>query len=102
VPRKPTPEVENRIIQAATEIILSNGIVGLRVRDVAQASGTTVAMVYRRFIDRDGLLDAAVANFYDARIESLIDIAEDLARRPTPIQGRAVTYGSGTGTGIRK
>jgi AcrR family transcriptional regulator len=81
VPRKPLPDVEEKILAAAVELMYSQGIVGLKVRDVAQRSGTTVAMVYRRFIDRDGLLDAAVASFYESRINHIVAVAEELADR---------------------
>lgn len=79
MPRNAQPDVEERIIDASLQIILRVGISGLRVRDVATASGTTVAMVYRRFIDRDGLLDASVTHFYERRIRSIVSQVRDIA-----------------------
>jgi AcrR family transcriptional regulator len=82
VPRKPEPHVENRIIEAALDLIRQHGLGRLRVADVARAANTTVAMVYRRFVDRDGLIDATVAHFYEIRIETGIARAKELLERP--------------------
>jgi AcrR family transcriptional regulator len=86
VPRKPEPHVENRIIEAALELIRQHGLGRLRVADVARAANTTVAMVYRRFVDRDGLIDATVAHFYEIRIEAGIARAKELLERPDGIR----------------
>ena len=85
MPRKPEPHVENKIIIAATNLIRSHGINKLRVAEVAQAAGTTVAMIYRRFSDRDGLIDATVAHFYEVRIRAAVARAEKLLYSKRPI-----------------
>lgn len=85
MPRKPEPFVENRIIIAATNLIRSRGILRLRVADVAREADTTVAMIYRRFVDRDGLIDAAVAHFYEVRLRTAIERAEKLLYSKRPI-----------------
>ena len=86
VPRKPEPHVESRIIEAALDLIRQNGIGRLRVADVAREAHTTVAMVYRRFVDRDGLIDATVAHFYEIRIARGIARATELLGRPEGIR----------------
>lgn len=85
VPRKPEPHVEKRIIESALELIRQHGLGRLRVADVAREANTTVAMVYRRFVDRDGLIDATVAHFYERRIETAITRANELLERPAGI-----------------
>ena len=83
--RPAKPDVEELIIAAALDIILRDGVNGLRVRDVARASGCTVAMIYRRFVDREGVLDASVAHFYEKRIRAVVAQARTVAMRPEPI-----------------
>ena len=46
----------DRIVQSALDEIERNGIVGLRVADVAANAGVSVPLIYRYFRDRDGLL----------------------------------------------
>lgn len=84
MPRPAKPDVEELIISASLDIILRVGINGLRVREVAKASGCTVAMIYRRFVDRDGVLDASVAYFYEQRIRAIVAQATELASRAEP------------------
>jgi AcrR family transcriptional regulator len=84
VPRRSKVDAEQKILSAATEIILDQGIVGLRIRDVAERAAVSISMIYRRFTDRDGLLDATVANFYQARILRLVEQAQELAHREVP------------------
>ncbi len=43
-------------MQCALEEIEKNGIVGLRVADVAASAGVSVPLIYKYFRDRDGLL----------------------------------------------
>jgi AcrR family transcriptional regulator len=46
----------DRIEQCALEEIEKNGIVGMRVADVASSAGVSVPLIYKYFRDRDGLL----------------------------------------------
>ena len=46
----------DRIVRSALDEIERNGIVGLRVADVAANAGVSVPIIYRYFRDRDGLL----------------------------------------------
>lgn len=85
MPRKPEPHVENNIIVAATNLIRTHGINKLRVAEVAREAGTTVAMIYRRFTDRDGLIDATVAHFYEVRVRAAVTRAEKLLYSKRPI-----------------
>lgn len=83
--RRSVPFVEESILAAATEIILERGIVGLRIREVADRAKVSVSMIYRRFTDRDGLLDATVATFYETRLRGVVAQAQALAQKPDPI-----------------
>ena len=70
----------DRIVQSALDEIEKNGIVGLRVADVASSAGISVPLIYKYFRDRDGLLAVVLSetltSFYMAdiaRMRALID-----------------------------
>lgn len=78
-------EIDLRILEAAQDEIDRRGIIGLRVATVADRAETTVAMVYRRFVDRDGLLAAVLCRWYRSRIDAVLAAAAALLDRPGPI-----------------
>ena len=57
----------------------------MRVSDVAKRAGTTVAMIYRRFVDRDGLLARTLADYYRSRIRGVLEIINGLIEQPGPV-----------------
>ena len=65
-----------RILDAARKIIDRDGIIGLRVTDVAAGAQVSVPLIYRYFVDRDGLLAAVLGDWYDEfthRYRSMVD-----------------------------
>jgi len=58
VPRHPDPELEQRILDAASRLWARGGEKMLTMRAVARASRTTTPTVYERYRDRDDLLRA--------------------------------------------
>jgi AcrR family transcriptional regulator len=56
VPRRPDPELEGKILNAAQRLWKKDGAKGLTMRAVARAAGTNTPSVYRRFQDRDDIL----------------------------------------------
>jgi AcrR family transcriptional regulator len=58
VPRRPDPDLEGKILDAAQKLWKKGGAKGLTMRMVAQAAGTNTPAVYRRFRDRDDILRA--------------------------------------------
>ena len=57
--------VEQAIIDSARREIDTNGILGLRVADVATGAHYSLTQVYRYFGDRDGLLARVLGDLYD-------------------------------------
>lgn len=78
-------EIEQRIIDAAQDEISRRGLTGLRVASVAEAAETSVAMIYRCFVDRTGLLEAALTNFYTKRLQRVMGFIETLLAKDEPI-----------------
>jgi AcrR family transcriptional regulator len=56
MPRKPDPELEERIVKAAHTLWKRGGDGALTMRAVARAAGTNTPAVYRRFKDRQDLI----------------------------------------------
>jgi AcrR family transcriptional regulator len=56
LPRLPDPELEQRILDAASRLWARGGEKSLTMRAVAKAAGTTTPTVYERYRDRDDLL----------------------------------------------
>lgn len=77
--------VDTRILDATLNEIDARGLVGLRVAAIAEAADTTVAMIYRLHIDREGLIAATLSRYFDRRLRFGIRLAQELADRPTPI-----------------
>lgn len=58
MPRHPDPELELRILDAASRLWARGGEKSLTMRAVAKASGTTTPTVYERYRDREDILRA--------------------------------------------
>ena len=58
MPRHPDPELEQRILDAASRLWGRSGEKGLTMRAVAKAAGTTTPTVYERYRDRNDILRA--------------------------------------------
>lgn len=56
MPRRPDPDVEQRILAAASRLWARGGERSLTMRAVAKAAGTTTPTVYERFRDRKDIL----------------------------------------------
>ena len=98
-------KVEQAIIESARREIELNGILGLRVAEVAAGANYSLTQVYRYFGDRDGLLARVLGDLYDeiittgydsymTYIESLPVITlDDLVNSlPTPIAPNAMGF----------
>lgn len=59
------PDSKNRILESARAEILAQGILGLRVSDVAKNADTSITLIYRYFTDRDGLLARVLGDMYN-------------------------------------
>jgi AcrR family transcriptional regulator len=58
VPRHPDPDVEQRILAAASRLWARGGERSLTMRAVAKAAGTTTPTVYERYRDREAIKKA--------------------------------------------
>lgn len=58
------PDSRERILQATRKRVKSDGILGLRVADVANDANTSITLLYKYFRDRDGLLAKVLGDMY--------------------------------------
>jgi AcrR family transcriptional regulator len=68
-----------RLLAAAVDAIDSAGVLGVRVRDVAEKAGVAVPSVYHFFGNKDGLVDAALALRYSRGLVELTQKFADLS-----------------------
>ena len=59
------PDSKSRILESARTEILKNGIIGMRVSDVAKGADTSITLIYRYFVDRNGVLARVLGDMYD-------------------------------------
>ena len=76
MPRHPDPDLEQRILGAASRLWARGGEKSLTMRAVAKAAGTTTPTVYERYRDRDDILRAL-------RLETRSELFAALSRTRT-------------------
>ncbi|MCV7207973.1 TetR/AcrR family transcriptional regulator [Mycolicibacterium canariasense] len=70
----------DRLLEAAAELLASGGVEAVSTRAVAAAAGTQPPILYRRFGDKDGLLEAVTLHIlqgYIARKRKLLRQSDD-------------------------
>ena len=67
MPRKPDPNLEKSILEAALRLLENDGIEAVTMREVAKAARTTTPTIYERFRDHDALI-SAVTDFHRDRM----------------------------------
>ena len=65
-------ETRERIIQAASHEMAEAGISKFRVRRVAKEAGTSIALLYSYFRDRDDVIAAAVISSYRQNLDETV------------------------------
>ena len=77
-PHAPTStEASDRIRASALAEIEQRGIIGMRVADVAAGAECSVALVYKYFGDRDGLLTEVLGSLYERHLTEDVQYITD-------------------------
>ncbi|MEP6953853.1 MAG: helix-turn-helix domain-containing protein [Solirubrobacteraceae bacterium] len=71
-----------RILEVAAEVFARRGL-SVTLDDIAREAGLGVGTVYRRFPDKEHLIDA----LFEARIEELVAVADAGLENPDPLAG---------------
>jgi AcrR family transcriptional regulator len=77
--RRDAERNRQRILEAARVVFAERGLMGSH-DDIARAAGVGVGTVYRRFPDKEQLIDA----LFEARIEEIAEIARAAVDKPDP------------------
>jgi AcrR family transcriptional regulator len=80
--RRDAERNRERILDAARVVFADRGLSGSH-DDIAREAGVGVGTVYRRFPDKEQLIDA----LFEARIEEIADVARAAVDHPDPWQG---------------
>jgi AcrR family transcriptional regulator len=82
-PRGSGEQLRDEILDAATELLLETGHAkAVSIRSVAQRVGVTPPSIYLHFVDKDALLDAVCARYFEKLDEEMQHVAAD---QPSPI-----------------
>ncbi|MEY4533350.1 MAG: hypothetical protein RI926_1119 [Actinomycetota bacterium] len=84
------PEAANtqdRLLEAAIDVIDQGGVKALRVRDISARAGVKEPSVYHYFGSRDGLIEAAQAQRYIRGLLELTQVFDKLVHQCTTRQG---------------
>jgi AcrR family transcriptional regulator len=80
MPNAPKASMSDRVLGAAVELMRKGGVAALSTRAIAAAAGTQPPMLYRRFGDKDGLLEAVASHIvqeYIADMRRIVESADD-------------------------
>jgi AcrR family transcriptional regulator len=80
--RKDAERNRQRILDAAQELFTERGL-GVTLNDIAHHADVGVGTVYRRFPDKQRLIDA----LFDERIGEMVSLAEESLADPDPWEG---------------
>lgn len=71
------PPSYQRILQSAREEILEKGIIGVRVSAVAKSAETSIPLIFKYFVDREGLLTEVLGQLYSEFLSEDIAYAKE-------------------------
>src|SRR5271168_4559370 len=75
-------ESTRKLLKAAAEVLGQHGVEGTTIPRIAQHAGLTPGAVYRRFPDKDALLETAIIGILERQDERLrIALTPDMARQ---------------------
>jgi len=63
-------ETAARLLEAAEHVLEKRGIEGASVPEIADRAGVSPASIYRRFVDKDGLLREVFERFFERSIKA--------------------------------
>src|SRR5207249_9571765 len=75
-------ESTRKLLKAAAEVLGQHGVEGTTIPRIAQHAGLTPGAIYRRFPDKDALLETAILRILERQDERLrMMLTHDMARQ---------------------
>lgn len=88
-------ETASRLLEAAENVLEERGIKGASVPEIARRAGVSPASIYRRFIDKDGLLREVFERFFERATQSNNAALEPSHWRATSLEKSVCTLVAG-------
>jgi AcrR family transcriptional regulator len=79
-PRTPSPDLKHRILEAAAELLRTEGVGALSMREVARRAGVTHQAPYHHFEDRESILAELVTGGFTMLADRLAHANDGVAR----------------------
>lgn len=70
-----------KLLKAATEVLGQHGVEGATIPRIAQHAGLTPGSVYRRFHDKEALLETAILGLLERQAQGLRGMTPEMARQ---------------------
>jgi AcrR family transcriptional regulator len=92
-PRGSGEQLRNEILDATTELLLETGHAkAVSIRSVAQRVGVTPPSIYLHFADKDALLDAVCARYFEKLDEEMQGVAVDQPSTVEVLRAQGLAY----------
>ncbi len=92
-PRGSGEQLRDEILDATTELLLETGHVkAVSIRSVAQRVGVTPPSIYLHFADKDALLDAVCARYFEKLDEEMQRVAADQPSTVDVLRAQGLAY----------
>lgn len=92
-PRGSGEQLRDEILDAATELLLETGHAkAVSIRGVAQRVGVTPPSIYLHFADKDALLDAVCARYFEKLDEEMQQAAADQPSTVEVLRAQGLAY----------
>jgi AcrR family transcriptional regulator len=92
-PRGSGEQLRDEILDAATELLLETGHAkAVSIRSVAQRVGVTPPSIYLHFADKDSLLDAVCARYFEKLDEEMQRVAADQPSTIDVLRAQGLAY----------
>jgi AcrR family transcriptional regulator len=92
-PRGSGDQLREEILDATTELLLETGHAkAVSIRSVAQRVGVTPPSIYLHFADKDALLDAVCARYFEKLDEEMLRVAADQPSTIDVLRAQGLAY----------
>lgn len=92
-PRGSGEQLREEILEATTELLLETGHVkDVSIRSVAQRVGVTPPSIYLHFADKDAMLDAVCARYFEKLDEEMQRVAAELPSAIEVLRAQGLAY----------
>jgi AcrR family transcriptional regulator len=92
-PRGSGEQLREEILDAATDLLLETGHAkAVSIRSVAQRVGVTPPSIYLHFVDKDALLDAVCARYFEKLDEEMQRVAADQPSAIEVLRAQGLAY----------